>query len=64
LNSSTIDIGSRLELFINDCDAVYGDALQRTVARNGATDVSALAKRPVRLRFALRDADLYSLQFK
>ena len=29
----------------------------------GAADVSRLAGRPVRLRFALSDADLYSLQF-
>jgi hypothetical protein len=49
---------------VEDCDVVYGDDLQRTVSWNGATDVSALAGQPVRLRFALRDADLYSLQFK
>jgi len=28
-----------------------------------ATDVSALSGQPVRLRFELKDADLYSLRF-
>ncbi len=48
---------------LHDCDAIYGDDLQRTASWNGAADVSALAGQPVRLRFALRDADLYSIQF-
>lgn len=49
---------------LDDCDEVYGDDLQRAVSWKGLTDVSALSGQPVRLRFALRDADLYSLQFK
>ena len=49
---------------LDDCDPIYGDDLARTVSWNGAADVSALTGQPVRLRFALRDADLYSLQFK
>jgi hypothetical protein len=48
---------------LRDCDEIYGDYLERTVTWKGAADVSALAGQPVRLRFALRDADLYSLQF-
>jgi hypothetical protein len=49
---------------LHDCDAIYGDDLARTVSWNGADDVSTLSGQPVRLRFALRDADLYSMQFK
>ena len=49
---------------LDDCDEVYGDSLARTVTWNGSEDVSALAGTPVRLRFLLRDADLYSLRFK
>ena len=49
---------------MDDCDEVFGDDLERTVSWNGGTDVSALAGQPVRLRFALSDADLYSIQFK
>ena len=46
-----------------DCHAVLGDDLERVVAWQGGSDVSALAGEPVRLRFMLRDADLYSMQF-
>ena len=57
--------GHALEGFgIDDCDEIYGDSLEHTVTWNGADDVSALSGKPVRLRFLLRDADLYSLRFK
>ncbi len=46
-----------------DCDEVFGDDLARPVSWQGSGDLSALAGRPVRLRFELRDADLYALQF-
>jgi hypothetical protein len=48
---------------LRDCDEIYGDDLERTVTWKGVADVSDLAGKPVRLRFALSDADLYSLQF-
>ena len=31
--------------------------------KNGS-DVSAMAGKPIRLKFVLKDADLYSIQFK
>lgn len=37
--------------------------LARRVTWKGAADISDLAGKPGRLRFALSDADLYSLQF-
>jgi hypothetical protein len=40
-----------------------GDALDHTVRWKAGSDVSALAGRPVRLRFQIRDADLFSLRF-
>ena len=46
-----------------DCPDVFGDAIERVVAWKNGADVSALAGRPVRLRFRLRDADLYSFRF-
>lgn len=49
---------------LEDSDPIFGDSIQRTVTWNGAKDVSALSGRPVRLRVQLRDADLYSFQFK
>ncbi len=57
--------GAPVEGFaLADCDEVFGDEIERTVTwRGGESDVGALAGRTVRLRFALRDADLYSLRF-
>ena len=46
-----------------DCDETFGDDLERTVVWKGGADVSRLAGRPVRLRFVLKDADLFSLRF-
>ncbi|MDE2809607.1 MAG: hypothetical protein OXN90_14430, partial [Gemmatimonadota bacterium] len=48
---------------LRDCDEIYGDYLDRMVTWKGTADVHGLAGKPVRLRFALSDADLYSLQF-
>ena len=42
---------------------IFGDEIERVVAWDSGTDVSALAGRPVRLRFTMKDADLYSFQF-
>ena len=46
-----------------DCEEILGDELKRTVRWSGSADVSRLAGRPVRLRFVLADADLYSFRF-
>lgn len=46
-----------------DCDVQFGDEIDRTVSWKGSTDVSQLAGRAVRLRFELKDADLYAFQF-
>ncbi len=45
-----------------DCTALHGDELRRAVQWGGG-DVSRLAGKPLRLRFVLRDADLYSFRF-
>jgi len=47
-----------------DCDAIFGDAIERIVSWKGRADVGALAGRAVRLRFALKDADIYSFRFR
>ncbi|OPZ93337.1 MAG: hypothetical protein BWY73_00371 [candidate division TA06 bacterium ADurb.Bin417] len=49
---------------LEDCPEIYGDQLERPVAWKGGGDLSALAGRPVRLRFQLQDADLYSIRFR
>lgn len=44
-------------------DRVIGDEIDRVVTWCGNPDVSSLAGRPVRLRFALKDAELFSFRF-
>ena len=46
-----------------DCHEIFGDAIEYAVKWQGGQDVT-LAEQPVRLRFVLKDADLYALRFK
>jgi len=46
-----------------DSDELYGDSLDRAMSWKGIRELKSLAGRPVRLRFELRDADLYALRF-
>ena len=48
---------------LDDCDLLYGDEISRGVTWSENADVSRLAGTPVRLRFAMNEADLYSLRF-
>lgn len=47
-----------------DCGEIYGDQVERTVTWKGNPDLGKLSGTPVRLRFVLKDADLYSIQFR
>ena len=46
-----------------ESDAMFGDTLERAVTWRRSADVSRLAGRAVRLRFVLKDADVYAFQF-
>jgi hypothetical protein len=46
-----------------DCHQLFGDTVDRVVTWKNDGDVSSLAGKPVRLKFELKDADLYSFQF-
>jgi len=48
---------------LDDCPEIVGDEISRIVSWKQGPDVSRLAGRPVRLRFGMKDADLFSLQF-
>ncbi|MEO2015926.1 MAG: hypothetical protein ABGZ53_16320 [Fuerstiella sp.] len=48
---------------LDECDAIYGDHIERTVRWKNGSDVSAFSGKPIRLRFEMSDADLYSLKF-
>jgi hypothetical protein len=47
-----------------DCPEIIGDEIGRVVQWKRGGDVAALAGRPVRLKFVLADADLFSLRFQ
>ena len=49
---------------LRSCPEIYGDELEHVVAWKAGADVSALAGKPVRLRFVMKDADLYSMRFR
>ncbi len=48
---------------LDNCPPVFGDSIARTVEWENGSDVNRLAGQTVRLRFVLRDADLYAFQF-
>ncbi|HRR87465.1 MAG TPA: hypothetical protein P5316_20865, partial [Phycisphaerae bacterium] len=51
-------------LGLNDAVEIWGDEIERIVNWKGGPDVSRLAGKPVRLRFVMKDADLYSIRFR
>jgi hypothetical protein len=48
---------------LKDNVEIIGNEIDRTVRWHGGNDLSAWAGRPVRLRFIMKDADLYALRF-
>lgn len=48
----------------DDCPEIIGDQIDRVVTWKHGSDVTPLVGRPVRLKFALKDADLYSFCFR
>jgi hypothetical protein len=49
---------------LSDSEEHFGDSLERTVVWKNGTDVSSLAGKVVKLRFVLKDADVYSIKFE
>ncbi len=49
---------------LTDCHEVFGDEVDRVVTWKDGASVEKLAGQAIRLRFVLRDADLFSLRFK
>ncbi len=49
---------------LKDCREIFGDTIEREIHWKNGSDVSALAGKPIRLRFVLKDADLFSFRFK
>ena len=72
--SSSVAGGVRVELqdaegkaipgfSLNECPPVFGDSPGRIVTWKNGAEVSALAGKPVRIRFEMKDADVYAYQF-
>jgi len=49
---------------LDDCPPIYGDEIERVVAWKDGSDVGAEQERAIRLRFALKDADLFAIRFR
>lgn len=49
---------------LSDCPPIIGNEIERMAAWTGGASLASLIGRPVRLRIALKDADLYSIQFR
>ncbi|MBN2377459.1 MAG: hypothetical protein JXD22_13740 [Sedimentisphaerales bacterium] len=49
---------------LDDCPEIIGDELEHVVTWENQSDLKSLAGKPVRLRFNLKDADLYSIRFR
>lgn len=57
--------GEPLEGFaLGDCRLLVGDQIARAVRWEGGRSLGELEGKPVRLRFVLRDADVYSWRFR
>ena len=49
---------------LDDCDLIHtANEINRPVKWRGKTDITGLAGKPIRLRFVMRDVDLYAFQF-
>ena len=49
---------------LEDCDALVGDSIARAVSWVQVPDMKRFSGRPVRLRFVMKEADLFSIQFR
>ena len=49
---------------LDDCPEIYGDEIEHVVRWKRNPEVNRLEGQPIRLRFVLKDADLYSIKFR
>ena len=51
-------------LSLDESEEIFGDSINQVARWAGGSDLASLAGRPIRIRFLLKDADLYSIQFR
>jgi hypothetical protein len=49
---------------LDDCAPIFGDTVDRVIGWTGQPNLAKVAGRPVRIRFVLNDAHVYSFQFR
>ena len=49
---------------LDECPEIFGDAIDGTVCWESKGNMRLLAGQPVRLRFTLKDADLFAFRFQ
>jgi hypothetical protein len=49
---------------MSDCDEIYGDHIERVVTWVGDPNTSTFGSRAVRLKFQMKDADVFSFRFR
>jgi hypothetical protein len=49
---------------LDDCEPIVGDFIEHTASWKSGKNLGTLAGRPVRVRFALADADLFAMRFQ
>lgn len=47
-----------------ECDPFEGDSTNAKLTWNGKSDLSSIAKKPIRIRFVVEKGDLYSMRFQ
>jgi hypothetical protein len=49
---------------LDDCDEIIGDETARLVTWRGQSGLVSINGEPVRLKFEMKDADVYGIRFK
>lgn len=73
--STSIEGGIRVELqtadgeaipgfSLADCEPIIDDRIEHVVSWSGDSDISKYSGRPIRIRFVLKDSDIYSFRFR
>ena len=57
--------GNKIEGFeLENSTEIIGNEIEKEVTWNGNPDLKKLNNKPVRLRFVMKDADLFSIRFR
>ena len=49
---------------LSECDEIFGDEVEGVVSWEKGPEVGSLARQPIRVRFEMKDADLFGMRFR